>query len=314
MKQRYLITGGTGFIGANLVKNLLNQNKEVHLLTRMEAKFWRLNESLKHVHLYDSDLSDVNQVKSCIKKIKPSIIIHLATNGAYSHQADGTSIIHTNILGTWNLLQAANKVGFDLFINTGSSSEYGYKDYAMRETDLLEPASYYAVTKSAQSMLCAFFAKQENRSIVTLRPFSVYGPWEEPGRLIPGICKALNTQQEIELVQPSTARDFIYIDDVISAYRMAETLTNPRGEIFNIGTGVQSTIKELIDTFEKVTKKTSKHRWGAMQARKWDTDTWVADISKARTMLSWKPSYTLMEGLLHTWKWYKQHHILYEKK
>ena len=311
MKQRYLITGGTGFIGANIVRNLLSEKKEVHLFARPEAKFWRLNDVQQKIHVHLSDLSNSEELHSQIKRIKPSIIIHLATNGAYSSQSDGTKIIHTNIVGTWNLLQAIEHISLDLFINTGSSSEYGYKSFAMRETDSLEPSSYYAVTKAAQSMLCDFFSKQQNKSIVTIRPFSVYGPYEEPGRLIPNLCRALFTQSHIDLVQPTTARDFVHVDDMVAAFRLAERLNQPRGDIFNIGTGVQTTMKDLIETMEQATKRKLSYNWGAMQARKWDTDTWVADISKARKLLNWMPQYTLSEGLLQTWRWYKQHHAFY---
>ena len=82
---------------------------------------------------------------------KPEIVYHLATHGAYPFQTNADGIIQTNILGTWNLLKALARTDYEVFVNTGSSSEYGFKEYAMRETDLLEPNSYYSVAKCAQS-------------------------------------------------------------------------------------------------------------------------------------------------------------------
>jgi nucleoside-diphosphate-sugar epimerase len=175
-KNIFLITGASGFIGSVLLRRLVEQKQEVHLILRKESKRWRIADLLDKVTIHYSDLSKVTELIEIVKKVKPNIIYHLATNGAYSYQKDANQIIETNILGTWNLLQACNTVDYDLFVNTGSSSEYGSKQFAMRETDIVEPNSYYAVTKCAQTLLCSHIAKQEHRPIVTIRPFSVYGP------------------------------------------------------------------------------------------------------------------------------------------
>ena len=198
MKNTYLITGASGFIGSVLLRKLIEQKKEVHLILRKESDIWRIRDLLNKVTIHYSDLFKIQELTSIIQTIKPNIIYHLATNGAYSYQKDANQIIQTNILGTWNLLQACNVINYDLFVNTGSSSEYGFKQYAMRETDLLEPTSYYAVTKCAQTLLCSHIAKQEKRPIVTLRPFSVYGPYEEPKRFIPTLMKSLFFHQEMK--------------------------------------------------------------------------------------------------------------------
>jgi nucleoside-diphosphate-sugar epimerase len=195
-------------------------------------------------------------------------------------------------------------------VNTGSSSEYGFKQFAMRETDIVEPVSYYAVTKCAQTLLCSHFAKQEKKPVVTLRPFSVYGPYEEPSRLIPTLIISLLKGKKMNLVSPLVARDYIYIEDMISAYLKIAQLIKYPGEYFNIGTGVQTTIRDLVNLSVKISGKDGNFAWGGMKDRKWDTNVWVADISKAKRLLNWNPKYTLESGIDKSTEWFK---VNYEK-
>ena len=181
----------------------------------------------------------------------------------------------------------------------------------MRETDLLEPASYYAVTKCAQTLLCRHMAKEEKRPIVTLRPFSVYGPYEEPTRFIPTLMKSLLLTKKMDLVAPTVARDYIYVDDMVDAYVKIDTLKKNPGECFNIGTGVQSTTREVVDTTVHVTGKTTTFQWGHMKNRAWDTKTWVADRTKAKKLLRWTPKTPLREGLKKTWAWFQKNSHYY---
>lgn len=301
-KRRFLITGGSGFIGANLVRKLIKENQEVHLFLRKDFKNWRL-KNLTGFKVHISDLSDISLLKKLFQKIKPDIIYHLATSGAYSYQNDLDLIIKTNILGTWNLLKASLGVDFELFVNTGSSSEYGFKKEPMKESDVLEPNSFYAVTKSFQTYLASFLAKDKNKNFVTLRPFSVYGPYEEPTRFIPTLLRSLMLQKPINLVSPKTSRDYIYIDELVTAYLKIDQLKQNSGEYFNIGTGVQSTISEVVEIAVKVTGKTTQFNFGKMESRSWDSSNWVADISKAKKLLDFHPKISLKQGLKFTWEW-----------
>ena len=312
ISKSYLITGASGFIGSILLRKLVQKKIKKNIILRKQSNTWRINDLLDKTEIHYSDLSNVNQLITTIKKIKPQIVYHLATNGAYSDQKNANQIIQTNIMGTWNLLQACNKTNYELFVNTGSSSEYGFKKYAMRETDTLKPASYYAVTKCTQTLLCSHIAKQENRPIVTIRPFSVYGPYENPNRLFPTLLKSLLFGKEMDLVSPSIVRDQIYVDDIINAYLKISRLKKYPGEIFNIGTGVQSTIKQVVNAATKITGKMIKFNWGKMKSRSWDTNVWVADISKARTLLRWKPKITLEEGIRKNWNWFIKNQHFYK--
>ena len=312
MKKTYLLTGASGFVGSVLLRKLVKRKENVHIILRETSNVWRIKDILSKVQIHYTSLSNIKKLIKLIRKIKFNIIFHLATNGAYSYQKDANEIINTNILGTWNLLQACSTIDYELFVNTGSSSEYGFKEYAMRETDILEPTSYYAVTKCAQTLLCNHIANQEDRPIVTIRLFSVYGPFEEPRRFIPTLLKALYFKEEMNLVSPDIARDYIYIDDLVGVYLKIEGLKKFKGEFFNIGTGVQSTIKEVVEKAIKITGKNTRFNWKEMKPRTWDTNNWVADISKARKLLRWTPKINLEDGLRLTWEWFKNNKSFYK--
>lgn len=311
-KKRFLITGASGFVGACLLRRLVENGQEVHVLLRRSARLWRITDLDGRFFAHECDLLDRDRVKQVIAEIQPAVIYHLAAYGAYSYQDDADQILKSNIDGTWNLLQACQTIDFELFVNTGSSSEYGFKKAPMKESDLLEPASYYAVAKAAQTLLCSHFARSQRRPVVTFRLFSVYGPYEEPTRLVPTLMKALHEGAPMKLVSPHIARDMIYVDDVVDAYLLIERLGGFTGEYFNIATGVQSSMSDIVQVSAQVSGRTTEFRWGSMEARSWDTDVWVAETGKARAQLDWVPRDNLSSGLKKTWDWFTKHWHLYQ--
>jgi nucleoside-diphosphate-sugar epimerase len=116
----------------------------------------------------------------------------------------------------------------------------------------------------------------------------------------------------MNLVSPKISRDHIYVEDVVDLYLMVDQLKQFAGEIFNVGTGIQSSIKDVVEAAVRVTGEATDFRWGEMKPRMWDTNNWVADISKARRSLNWSPKVSLERGLSLMWEWFKSNHSLYE--
>jgi nucleoside-diphosphate-sugar epimerase len=312
VKRVYLITGASGFVGSCLLRHLVENKEDVHIILRKEAQVWRIKDILKKTKVHCSDLTSFQELKKIFFKAKPTVIYHLAAYGAYPEQTDSDLAFKVNLSGTWNILKAASCIDYELLVNTGSSSEYGFKDKPMREDDCLEPTSYYAVSKSSASLLCSYFARKEKKPVVTLRPFSVYGAYEQPSRFVPTLMRCLYFKKAMDLVNPDIARDYIYVDDMVSAYMNISRLKLFPGEIFNIATGKQSSIKDIVEKAVKVTGKTTSFRWGKMPMRQWDTSCWVADISKAKKLLGFKPQVSLEKGLSLTWEWFKRNHSIYK--
>nr|MBI5456058.1 NAD(P)-dependent oxidoreductase [Candidatus Levybacteria bacterium] len=296
------ITGANGFIGANLTRFLAKKNFKVHILVRNKSDLWRLNGIVRTIKIHEADVTNNLKLKKIIKKIKPDYIIHLASYGNSSTEIDFNKIVNINVMGLINLFNASESTNYKKLIVCGSSSEYGFKNKPMAEIDYLLPNSYYSAAKGAASLLAQGYAIKNSKPIVIIRPFSVYGPFEEKNRFIPTIIKKALKNEKILVTKESVKRDFVFIDDLVSAFH--KTLTTPLnpGEIINIGTGKQYSNKEIVKKIEKILKL--KLKLGTFPKRAWDTDNWVANNQKARKVLKWNPKYSIDQGLKKTIEWH----------
>jgi len=309
--KRIILTGASGFIGANLTHRLLQDGHEVHLFMRDGYLRWRIEEIIKDVHIHKINLTDKQSIEKIVRNIRPEWIFHLAANGSYSWQNDLDQMVETNIIGTINLIEACLKVGFTTFVNTGSSSEYGFKDYPPAEFDWLDPNSYYAVTKASATLFCRYTAKLYKVHIPTLRLYSVYGPFENPGRLMPVLILKGLTGHLPPLVNPDIARDFVYVDDVIEAYYLAAMKPDQEfGAVYNVGTGNQTTLDKVIEIVRRVLNIPEEPQWGSMKDRRWDTSTWVANNQQIRTKLGWQPRYAFEQGFRKLVDWFCNNPLL----
>jgi len=305
IKTPILITGSTGFIGANLTHYLVSAGYEVHLIIKNQSNTWRLNSIINNINFYNADLIEFDKIELIINKIKPKTIFHLATYGAYPYQNEMDKIKFVNLDCTINLLRICEKHNFDIFINTGSNSEYGFKEDLMKESDILEPNSYYSVFKSASTLFCQYESIHKELPIVTLRPFHVYGPYEEPTRFMPVLINNLLNNNCPPLVSPHIKRDMIYIQDLIDFYIMVSTKLIGLGKIFNIGSGVQYSIEEIVKVAIDITNSTVRPEWNTMSSRVWDSEKWGADMSLVQDTYNWEPNYNLYDGMKKTIQWYK---------
>jgi UDP-glucose 4-epimerase len=304
--KRVLLTGGTGFVGANLARRLLRDGHELHLLVRPGYQPWRIEEIRRNVRLHELHLHDPEAVARAVGDIRPEWIFHLAVHGAYSWQADWEQMVRTNIQGTMSLLSACLRTGFEAFVNTGSSSEYGLKDHPPAETEALEPNSHYAITKAAATHCCRHTAQSRQVHVPTLRLYSVFGPYEEPGRLLPKLILHGLRGELPPLADPEVARDFVYVDDVVEAYLLAARIrTAEWGPIYNLGTGVQTTLREAVAAAREIMGITAEPVWNTMPNRKWDASVWVSDSRKIRAQLGWQPRYTFAGGGRAMLEWFR---------
>lgn len=305
LKHPILITGAAGFIGSNLVRYFVSKRIKVNILLKKNSNIWRIQDIIKKVNVFYLDISDSKKLKKIIQKIKPKTIFHLATHGAYSNQKDLFKIKESIFDATFNLVQECKKYKFHIFINTGSSSEYGFKTKKMKESDNLIPNSYYSAFKSSASLFCQYESIKSKLPIITIRPFHVYGPYEERSRLVPVMIDRMLKNKKIKLVSPKITRDMIYIEDVINFYIKIANRNKYLGEIFNLGVGKKITIKKIYETIKKIINYKKKNLWRTMKNRNWDQITWYSDMSYTKSKIDWKPKYNLKKGLEKTIKWHK---------
>jgi len=311
INKEVFLTGGTGFIGANLIYKLLEKKFTVHILVRKGSNPWRLKKIISKLKILEIDYLNLEALSKTLHKIKPSAIYHLAAYGSSSSEMDPQEIVKANINFTVNLLIATQDIPYKVFVNTGSSSEYGFKKSAMSETDPLNPESFYAATKAGATYFSRAFARKYKKPVVTLRPFSVYGPFESTKRFIPTIIKNLINEENINVTKKPVRRDFIYIDDLIDAYVKCYALGKKlSGEIINIGTGIEYSNWEIVNELFKVTGKKLPVK-KVYPERSWDTLHWKANTTNARKVLLWKPNYDIEHGLKKTFDWFKKNSSLY---
>lgn len=260
--MRAFVTGSTGYVGSNLVKALSKLGWESYLYKRGEAL-------------------------EVVKDFDPEVIFHLA-----AELKDESKMVESNVVLTSDLLRESAEVYYQAFINIGSSSEYGMKDHPIVETDQLIPTTAYGATKAQATIYCQKYAIELRKPIITLRPFSVYGNNEKENRLLPTAIRCAFTGETLTLGEG--AHDFVHVDDFVGAMIHFTEYAFP-GDIVNIGTGRQTTNKEIVKLIEKISGRKIKVK-PVKRFHEYDTDTWVADVTRA-AKYQWYARIRLEEGI-----------------
>jgi UDP-glucose 4-epimerase len=304
--MKALVTGAGGFIGANLVRYLLRRGDDPVAVLRPGPASWRLKEVAAHARVELVDLTRTEDIHRLVDDVRPDVVFNLAAHGAYSWQTDLDRMLAVNVRATETLLEAARRVDARL-VQAGSSSEYGFSDHATTELDRVEPNSHYAITKVAATQLCRLAAARHGQHAVTLRLYSVYGPWEEPGRLMPTLVERALDGAYPPLVAPETARDFVWIEDVCDAFiRAACPDLEPSDQVLNVASGRQTTLRSLVATAQHVFDLQGEPEWGVMQHRVWDTSVWVGDPTLAQKSTGWRAVTSLRDGLTQLAAWMQE--------
>lgn len=306
MSAPVVITGAAGFVGANLVRLLASRGVPVTGLVRPGGDRWRLSELPEIAHLAECDLCDTAAMVDCFQRVRPGIVYHLATHGAYPRQQDVARMMETSCLGTANVLEAARASDVRTIVCAGSSGEYGYRDHPITEETPLEPNSYYAVGKAAAALLLQYAARvRPELQVRIVRFFSVYGEWEEPTRLLPQLAlHGLDGRLPNSLGHPDSVRDFVHVEDALRALESAARCpsTEP-GAVYNIGSGHQTRLQDMVALARAHFGLSETPQWNTHPKAPWDSRHWVADIGKASRELGWTPAITLETGFKRLVDW-----------
>ena len=285
--KKILITGSSGFIGKNLVENLLTEYK----ITGLSKK--RKNSKLNYI------TKDISKITS--KDFKNIFcVIHLAAITDPKVCEDfPDQCITTNVLGTQKILEAARKNNCKV-IYASTSHVYGIpKKLPINETASTSPTSIYAGSKLAGEILCESYHNQFDMDISIVRIFSVYGPESNNHCVIPNIVTQLKNSNIIKLGNINSRRDFIFISDIINAFRII--LNNINGfNVYNVGAEKSYSIKEICKKFEKLSGKKIIIKSNLKQNRKFDAKNIVCDATKLKK-LGWKSKISLDKGLKNVW-------------
>jgi len=300
---KILITGAAGFIGANLTRKLIKTGNEINILIKETSNLWRINDVVSNCNVHKIDLKKVEDVRNVVKEVNPELVYHCAGHGIYPSQKNSAEIFSTNILGTFNLLDALNENNnLHRLVNLGSFFEY--------LTNTTDP---YTISKITQTKLAEHFFKEKKLPIITLRLFTPYGKFDSPGRLICDLMIALIRNKPLEIFSKYTKRDFIHIDDVITALEIASQQPDITGEIIDIGTGNEISVEEIVSMSNQLSDSELVINWNDTKQREVDILAENIFLGRQQTQkLNWNPSTSLEDGLQRTIEWYKQNISLYE--
>ena len=307
-----LVTGGSGFVGANLFKTIAAERNDVFAVEQ-RPNSWRL-AGISNERILAVDLTDEAATKNLVEEIAPQTVFDCVSYGGYSFETDVDRIYRTNFLALAKMTELLSKTSIAAYVHAGSSSEYGTNSAAPAESAALEPNSYYAVSKAAASKHLHYLGKHKNFPCVNLRLYSIYGPLEDTSRLVPRLLRGALSGEFPELVNAAVSRDFVHVDDACAAFILAAAKMNPAmyGESLNIGSGVRTSIADLARTVQRLWQIEAEPRFGCMPDRAWDLADWFADARRAWDVLGWRPAIALDDGLRSTAKWISQmddHHF-----
>jgi len=299
-----LVLGGSGFVGANVLRSFSRYRDDVYgSASRLPA--WRLG-GLPMRNVKVTDLLIDSNLDQLLDAVQPRTIIDCVAYGGYSFETDSQLIYQTNFNLVSRLLARLEKRRIAAYVHAGSSSEYGYNASGPCEGAALAPNSHYAVSKAAASNLIYFYGKKSGVPCVNLRLYSVYGPMEDASRLIPTLVRCGLDGGYPEFVHPNISRDFVYVDDAVEAFLDAALNLDEAdyGESMNVGTGCKTTIGETAE----IAKELFSIPIGpvfSMPSREWDLPDWYANIGKVRARIGWEPRTAFREGLVKTTEWFR---------
>lgn len=296
MSERVLVTGGSGFIGSHLVEALLRRGDEVHCLLMSGDPAANLGAIRNDVHIVDADLTDRESVQRAVQSVRPEVVFHLAAVGVADVNLDPALVARVNVEGTLNLLQALQGE-YRVLVNTGTCHEYGNQPAPLREDLPPRPELPYAIAKTAAWHFCNRFYKTRRWPIVTVRPFSVYGPRQAANAFVPACIEAVREGRPFEMTPGEQKRDWVYVGDVAEGLiRAAETPTAV-GSTFNLCSGVGATLYEVARMIVNEMGHGIEIKRGALPYRPEEIWELVGDPARAREVLGWEATTSLGKGI-----------------
>ena len=313
-----LITGGCGFIGSHLVELFLSKRIKVVVLDKTGKRFspdWLKDKKNKNLKLIYRDIRFSKIVNDCVKKV--DYVIHLAALISIPHSyKKPEEHLTTNILGTFNVLEAVKKYKKKCII-TSTSETYGSgKYFPMDEYHSLSAQSPYAATKISADQLALSYYNSYDTKVKIVRPFNCYGPRQSPRAVIPNmILQILDNQKKIYLGNIKTIRDYTFVKDLCSAFWLIYKSDKGYGQVFNVGSNKGYKIEDIFKKLKKVTNFKGKIKQQKKRYRpsKSEVTKLHASNQKIKKLFKWKLEYSFNKGLKESIDWYKNNMSNFKK-
>ena len=307
--MRYLVTGGAGFIGSNIVDELVRRGHHVTVLDDLSAgKESNLADVRGKIDLRIGSITDLAAVQSACHGAE--YVIHLAARTSVPRSVQNPiETNHVNIDGTLNVLVAARDAKVRRFVYAASSSAYG-ETPTLPKTEAMQPnpISPYGITKYVGELYAQVFGRVYGLENVCVRYFNVFGPRQDPTSQYSGVLSrfmlaVIEGQPPVVYGDGEQSRDFTFIENIVDETLRACEAKGASGMVFNGGTGARITLNQVLKLLEKVTGKKIQAKYDPPRAG--DIRDSQADVSLARKVLGYEPRVHFEEGLQRTWGWFK---------
>lgn len=305
--KRILITGITGFVGSHLATKLTSLGAEVYGISR----------SGMGENIINGDIQDYNFVDSIMKNKNISQCFHLAAESLVeSGQENPYDTFKMNILGTLNILECARKNNLERIIIASSSHVYGDSPLPHKEEYSPKPSRPYETSKTSIDLIAQSYADTFNLPVLISRFSNIYGPGDlNFNRLIPKTIKSVIRDEPPTMWGGGAIRDYIYIDDAISAYIKLATLPHTaleKNRIFNFGTGNRLSVRQIIEMIIELSGKNLQIE-KIEDERTFEINKQYVSSAKAKRILKWRPLTSIKKGLTKSIEWYREY-LQLEKK
>lgn len=310
-EKRFLVTGGAGFIGNEVVRQLLDKDATVTVFDNFSSGKQNYLPNHKKLKIINGNVTNENDIKKAIKN--QEAVINLAAlpfiPDSYNHPAD---FFNVNTMGSVNMiLESIRSRTVDIFVQISTSEVYGTaQKIPMNENHPTFPHSTYAVSKLAADRAAFTLHKEHNFPTVIIRPFNSYGPRFTQPYIIPEIIQQISKNNSLKLGNVKSSRDFTFVSDTACAILATTKEKKAIGEVINIGSGFDVTILKLANTILRLSNMKSKIVYDKNRKRPFDVNKLVCDNSKAKRILKWKPTISLEDGLKQTLAWAKNNKLV----
>jgi UDP-glucose 4-epimerase len=304
MNDSFLIIGGAGFIGSHLVDVCYAAGKNVIIYDNFSLGKMEYLKNSPKVEIVKGDILDLKSLQECIDKYKPEIVFHLAAiHFIPACENDPSNAIRINVEGTQNVLLAtAGKVPKLIFTSTGAIYNPEITSELNEESDI-KTGDIYGITKFTAEEIVKYHVKKERGNAVIARLFNAVGPRETNPHLVPTIMDQLaEGNWHVELGNLFPKRDYIHVRDIAEGlFAISQTTLNANLEIFNVGSGTEYTVEELVTLCGEASGKPIAIESVESRRRKYDRSNQLADISKISQMCGWMPKRSLKIALEEVW-------------
>ena len=297
--KKILIIGGTEFLGFNLLK-LLNKNYKIISISLKKPKKSR---KIKKVEYLRADISKINSLNKIKKKI--SKVNFVFNFGGHVIHDNKEMVYKTHYIGAKNLMNFYLTKKIDLFIQIGSSMEYGKISSPQKEENICKPISHYGKAKLLATKYAKKLFKLYKFPVVIFRPYQVYGPNQDNNRLIPFTIHKCIKGENFPCSSGEQHRDFLYISDFVKCLKLCLKNKKSSGEIFNIGQGKAIKIKNVILSIIKKVNN-GYPEFGKIKLRKEESKLIFPDVNKIKRSLKWKAKINFDKGINKTVTFYKK--------